>query len=89
MKIATQLNGEFADGEFQDQSGILQQVIDEPVKGFFRSTKLTRQAMLIKRGDHCVVFPLEVLHRLAEQHEPALIPKPPAQPVAPIPSDQN
>lgn len=89
MKIITDLTGQSVDGNYVDQGGIVQQVLDEPAKGFFRSTKLGRDAVIIKRGEHAVVIPHSVLRAFAELIEPALKPAPPqvespAQPIQPV-----
>lgn len=74
MKIITITKSTAADGQMAEARGVLTQVHDEPVPGFFRRVKLTGNALLLERHDHVVAIPLSEAWRIAEEHEPGLIP---------------
>jgi hypothetical protein len=85
LKIITALAADHLEGQFTEPHGILQQVLDEPLPGYFRAVKLSAAAVVIQRGPHAVVIPLDVLRRMADTVEPALVPTPPPHPVEPMP----
>ena len=74
MKILTQLSATPIEAQWTEPRGILQAVHDEPVPGFIRSASLGAGGVLIKKGDAVLGIPLAELFRLAEAHEPAMIP---------------
>ena len=78
MTILTELNATAQTGEIHENRGILQQVQDEPVKGFFRTVKLGADAVYISRGDRVVAIPRAELFKLAEAADPAFLPPAPA-----------
>ena len=86
--IVTELTAAAIEGEFRDETGIMQKVHEEPVKGFFRSTQLGAAGLQLRRGEFRVVIPLAKLWDLAIAIEPQLQPTPPTpqQVVTPMPS---
>ena len=77
MTILTELQATAQTGEITENRGILQQVQDEPVKGFFRTVKLGAAALYLTRGDRVVAIPREELFKLAEAADPAFLPPSP------------
>lgn len=86
--ILTELTGTAIEGDFRDETGIMQKVHEEPVKGFFRSTQLGHAGVQLRRGEFRVVIPLAKLWELGISIEPQLQPTPPTpqQVVAPEPA---
>lgn len=72
MKVITTLTAEAAEAQFQITGGVMQQVIEEVAKGSFRSTKLGKEGLVLKRGGTQVAIPLATLWDCATQIEPDL-----------------
>ncbi len=74
MKIISITKSTAVEGNLPEARGTLTQVHDEPVKGFFRRARLTGNALILERGDKAVGLPLAEVWKLAELHEPAMVP---------------
>ena len=83
MKILTSLSATAVEGEYTERHGILNNVTEEPARGFFRVASLSAGGLLLKRGEAQVVIPLAELWRLVETHEPALSPPAPVETIRP------
>jgi hypothetical protein len=77
MTILTELNATAQAGEIHENRGILQQVQDEPVRGFFRIVKLGGSALYMQRGERVVAIPRAELFKLAEAADAAFLPPAP------------
>ncbi len=86
--IASKLTATATEGDFLDAHGIVQQVIEQPLPGFFRSSKLGPAGLQLRRGEFRVVIPLAELWALGISIEPQLQPTPPTpqQEVTPEPA---
>jgi hypothetical protein len=87
MKIVTELTAQANEvASLALPDGVSAQVSEEVAKGFYRSTKLGRDGLVLKRGAHQVFIPLGVLWAMANTVEPQLVPVPPEKEVEPMPA---